>query len=171
MGLKVLDVFEKLQEIVRIAETYDIICGIRGPDSENISLKAIFTARLRYLVAGGDIGGGITRPSEKVNLHVLADAIEELSKADYHYLEHVDLAFSCLAEIFERKDEHKKAEECLFLSSLATELREIAKISLFLDRQEISKDVALWEYNDIFDRLNKLLDRYSNFVTDEYPEW
>jgi len=168
--MRVKDAFEKLQEIVKIAGIYDIVCGIRGPDSGNVSLKTIFTARLRYLVAGGDIGGGTTRPSEKVNLHILANAVEKLSEADYHYLEHIDLAFHSLAKIFEKKNELRKAVECIFLDNLAIYLLDIIHTNRFLERRRISENIAIWDYDNAFGGINRLLNEYSEFVTDEYPK-
>jgi len=73
---------------------YDVLAVLRGPDSENIPLKVLFTLRVRHIVFGDDCL--FCRKTKKINFADVLDALCTVTKYDYHYLAHVLSALDSL---------------------------------------------------------------------------
>lgn len=150
---------ETLDIVATSGEIYNIVCGLRGPDSGNKYLKYIFTSRLRGIIG---VYGVNVREESTIEFEDIVNAILTMEKHDEHYLNHMYWSFKCLYEISENR-------EALFLSKLA----EILDSMVFIENEasveeeilgrDLSKHVVR-VYDNCFRELNSLLKHYSEFV-------
>jgi len=149
-----IDPWRVLRTIGRNSDLYNIAAAIRSPDTENDSLKTIFTARIRYLVFGSDLDVAVTRDDHRVDLSLIANAVLTIRRHDYHYLGHVyDALYSLdtLGMIDQR--------EFRFLLNLADALESLS--------WSMDEDGYVWApivFISAMDRLVEVLNRYPDMV-------
>ena len=135
-------------------DLYNIAAAIRGPDTENESLKRIFTARIRYLVFGSNLVVATTREVRRVDLRLIADAVLTIHVHDCHYLEHVHNALRSLYTLgmIDRR-------EFMFLLDLADAL---VYLSWSLDEDGYVEIPTI--FINTMDMLVEVLNRYQDMV-------
>ena len=142
---------KKLIDIIWDPDIYNIATALRGPDSWNSELKRIFTARIRALVGlKPNIDLSIeVRESSKIELDDIVYAILNVSRVDYHYLEHVKAALSSLSALLGSSADRRELE---FLKELAYLLK-----LLIRDDDEQLQVQAM-------DRISELLAEFSDYI-------
>lgn len=146
-----------------------IMSILRGPDAVGngpAAAKTIFTAKLRYIVAGGPVMGLWRRGSkvllEELELILLEDA--DVLRHLLHYLGHCEEAFHAVAELY---PEYRREAE--FLAELAGKLSEIVAVILDIELNGIAEAIP---YLDIrMYELQLLLDEYSDYITEIEEEY
>jgi len=147
------------------ARAYDVAAAMRGPDAENNALKKVFTARIRYLAAGGKEARMevMTRKEADVMLDEVAEAIVKLDPHHMHFLNHVVTAVENLEAL--GLIEPREAE---FLARLADLLHDFAMWLWDLESSSaVAQDIALDKLDELVAKLNEHLDEYAEFIVDE----
>jgi len=124
-----------LRKVINDQTLYDIISAIRGCDSYNTVLKYLFTARIRCL-AGMNIDDAFAdvRVDKEIKLWMIYRAVESVSEADIHYLEHITYAINALRRL--KLIDEKEAD---MLNAIATILIDVAKRAI--DRDTARKKI------------------------------
>ena len=82
------EIVEALRDLLNNYKVYSIATALRGSDTENQSLKRLFTARIRCLV-GIKPSITTTRIEKCIDINDLVDALVTTSRFDVHFIEHV----------------------------------------------------------------------------------
>ena len=120
MCMKKVGVIKDVLDKLSLKDFYSVIAAIRGPDYTNLwSLKHIFTARIRYILFGEDIPGGV-RKTPHLHLHDIKNALYDViyysqtSRKLYdvllHFLGHTGEALYILAFFYPGLSEELKQE-------------------------------------------------------------
>ena len=147
MGLKDRFRVWVLKKVLNDSTLYDIVSAIRGCDSGNTALKYLLTSRIRFLAGlDPDDAYADVRVNKEVELWVLYKAVESVSKADVHCLEHIEFAINALRRL-KLMDE----EEAGMLYAIATTLTKTA-------RGLIERDKARKKIEELTEKYRKLIE-------------
>jgi len=128
------------------SEVFRLATALRGPDTENVALKEMFTLPIRAKL-------GVSRFAEyamfNIRFDTLVKAVLTVCEHDLHFLDHVDYALDVLVKNY-MLDEDRYRE----LTTLINALRQIALTSL-TERESVAVNMMEYAMNTIRELIEK----------------
>jgi len=159
--MSLVEDFKVFAKLISRYKLYDIASALRGCDVENVELKEIFTARIRYyatIYATGEKASflGVIRTYKEIFIEDIERILEEDLSKYAHYLAHVNIALFALRDIYEEMGDVEAVRELEFLYNLSGMLQ----LLVIADRyNDIEKMI------DVMDDLKEFIEHNSEYIS------